>query len=286
MPLIWQYLQREHGRTTDFSYGGLLMWVDLYKYEFDILFDTLFIKSTYPYSESPVFSLPVGSLDLSKAVQIIKAYCVRHRIKPKFSGIPEYALEHFINLSTESIKPDEDIFDYLYDAQALAYLHGKKYNKKRNHVNRFIADHPDWRLVPITAANADIAMKFMDRYDLEGDLNESASAERALTRKMISHISAGDNHLIGALLVADGQTCALTIGDIKADTLFIHIEKALREYSGSYEMINMAFAKNIVETNPNIRFINREDDTGDLGLRMAKQSYHPVNMLAKYDISF
>ncbi len=40
------------------------------------------------------------------------------------------------------------------------------------------------------------------------------------------------------------------------------------------------------EKYPEIRFINREDDAGDIGLRMAKESYHPIEILKKYNVSF
>ena len=88
------------------------------------------------------------------------------------------------------------------------------------------------------------------------------------------------------LLLADGKVCAFTIGDVKNDTLFIHVEKATRKTEGSYEMVNAMFARHIVENYPEIRFINREDDAGDMGLRMAKESYHPHSILKKYNILF
>ena len=31
-----------------------------------------------------------------------------------------------------------------------------------------------------------------------------------------------------------------------------------------------------------VKFINREDDAGDEGLKKSKQSYHPVKMAKKY----
>jgi len=34
--------------------------------------------------------------------------------------------------------------------------------------------------------------------------------------------------------------------------------------------------------NPDVRFVNREEDDGNEGLRRSKQSYHPVRLLQKY----
>lgn len=159
-------------------------------------------------------------------------------------------------------------------------------SKKRNHVHQFIREYPDWHVEILDSTNADSALKFMDIFDLEGDSGCMAQAERALSRDMISKIKEGDDVLKGMILYADGKVCAYTIGDIKGDTLFVHIEKATREVTGSYEMINHVFAKHIIEQNPEVRFINREDDAGDIGLRMAKESYHPLEVLKKYNISF
>ena len=159
-------------------------------------------------------------------------------------------------------------------------------SKKRNHVNKFVSLYPDWRLEPLTPANAPEAMAFMDRFDAEGDSTDMAVAERKLSRAMIAEMSNGDSVLKGAILYAEGKVCAYTIGDIKGDTLFIHVEKATRKTEGSYEMVNAMFARHIVENYPEIRFINREDDAGDMGLRMAKESYHPHSILKKYNILF
>jgi hypothetical protein len=80
----------------------------------------------------------------------------------------------------------------------------------------------------------------------------------------------------------DGKIVGMSIGECLNDTLFIHIEKCLREYEGSYPMLVRSFAREYVTDN--IKYINREEDDGDIGLRTSKQSYHPVALLKKYTV--
>ena len=74
------------------------------------------------------------------------------------------------------------------------------------------------------------------------------------------------------------------MGEIIEDVLYVHIEKADRNLNGLYEMINMSFSKDMKETYPSLAYINREEDAGDPGLRKAKESYHPVMLLNKYNV--
>lgn len=287
MPEVWKYLQQEKGQTTDFSYAGVLMWVDYFNYEYTVYDDTLFIKGVVENDLSkPAFSLPVGKLPLKESVGLLKEYCDANGIRLEFSAVPEYAMEEMRALNPVMIEELKDWGDYLYTAEALATLAGKKMSKKRNHVHQFTAAYPDWQAVKMTPDNAHEAMAFMDLFDLEGDSTEMAVAERELSRRLISQVAEGDAVLKGMLLYAEGKVCAYTIGDVKGDTLFVHVEKATRHVNGSYEMINYQFAKAMTESHPEIKFINREDDSGDMGLRMAKESYHPLSILKKYNIVF
>ncbi len=287
MSLIWDFLLKESGRTTDFSYGGVLMWIDYFKYEYAIINDTLFIKGTLENDcNKPAFSLPIGKMKLKDSVALLRDYCDINQIPLYFSAIPEYAINEFKNLDPRKIDKLDEWSDYLYEAESLATLQGKKNGKKRNHVNKFISSYPGWELVKMTSDNSDQALHFMDKFDLEGDDTQMAIEERKLTRFLINCIKSGDDNLIGVMLKAEGNICAISIGDIKRDTFYVHVEKALREFQGSYEMINKEFASFITENNPQIKYINREDDAGDEGLRKAKLSYHPLMMLDKYNVYF
>ena len=288
MPLIWEFLIREPGRTTDFSYAGLFMWVDLFQYRYAIYRDTLFIKGVVENDRSiPAFSLPIGSLPLSESICILRDYCRQEGIRTELSAVPEYAVSDLLSLRPERIEPLDDWSDYLYDASMLAQLHGKKMMKKRNHVNHFIAENPDWQFLPLTSANAVEAQKFMNIYESEADETFMAREESLLSRKMIEMIAEGDPVMHGGVLYnRPGEICAITIGDVKGDTLFVHIEKATKKINGSYEMINKEFASHVLDVHPEVKFINREDDSGDEGLRKSKESYHPVTLLRKYNVIF
>lgn len=286
MPAIWEILRHAPGRTTDFSYAGLLMWVDYFHYEYAIVADTLFIKGRVESDISKVaFSLPVGRLPLSTSIEILRQYCESNGLELELSAVPECVLPQFLQLSPRSVEPLDDWSDYLYDAESLATLKGKKYGKKRNHVNQFLAAYPGYSFVELKPEMVDDVMRFMDVIDAEGDSTPMAVAERRLNRRVLEMIAEGDDVMHGGVLRdADGHILGFTIGDVKGDTLFVHIEKASRAVAGGFEMLNKSFAEYMCNRYPEIRYINREDDAGDPGLRHAKESYHPVELLRKLNI--
>lgn len=287
MRLIRPFLNSQRGRTTDFSIGGLLMWVDVFNYEYCIYRDTLFIKGVVENDlTKPAFSVPVGRMDIAESVRLLKGYCVTKGIQLEFSAVPEEYLPDFRELVPMRIEELTDWSDYVYDIGALATLSGKKLMKKRNHFNKFRSVCPGYRLFDLTPANVHYALEFMDIFDAEADDTEMAIVERDMTRKLLRDFRSNPDGMSGALLTVDGRVVAFTVGDIVNDTLFIHIEKATRALPGTYEAINTLFAARMLELHPELRYVNREDDAGDAGLRRAKESYHPLFLLKKYNIIF
>ena len=55
------------------------------------------------------------------------------------------------------------------------------------------------------------------------------------------------------------------------------------EVVGAGETVNKLFAAMMTERHPGLIYINREEDVGDPGLRHAKESYHPSELLDKYN---
>ena len=81
----------------------------------------------------------------------------------------------------------------------------------------------------------------------------------------------------------DDKLIGFAIGEKVNDKMaIVHIEKCLKEYVGIYEHINKTFIK---ECFINTKFVNRGEDLGKPGLRMAKMEYNPIKLGKKYMIN-
>ena len=180
---------------------------------------------------------------------------------------------------------DRDGFDYLYDIDRLCELTGKKLHGKRNHINRFLEEHPDWSFEEITAETLPECLAMDERWYRENlgyDGDETMQEDGVALKKCMAHYD--KMGLDGCLLRAGGKVVAFTMGEPMGaeDTYDVHFEKAFAEVQGAYPMVNREFARWVREHYPQVRYLNREDDMGVEGLRKAKESYYPDRMAEKY----
>lgn len=288
LPKIQALLNCSGTRSCDYTIGGLYIWKDLFKYEYCIYNNTLFIKGLNENGDgSTAFSMPCGFLPLREAFEILRRHAALSGDKLILSAVPEDKLEDVRALSQCSVTELEPLADYIYDAQSLATLTGKAYNKKRNHVNRFMAENPGYKLEMIDDSNIADVRTFFRTLGIESDKANPELAEYEWEQCM--HVIENYNsyaYIGGLLRGEDGRVVAFTIGEIYGDTLILHIEKAEHLVAGSGETINKLFAAKVLEEYPDIKYINREDAAGDPGLKFAKESYHPAFMLKKFNVSF
>ena len=285
MKLIREFTRFNVGRTCDYTIGGIFMWIDYFDYEYCISDDTLFIKGISESHPGMVaFSLPIGRLTLDESVTRIVNYCHAHSLRPAFSAIPSDKAGKIAELTGGKVEALDGWSDYLYDANALATLQGKAYSKKRNHVNRFLSDNPDYKFEMITEANMSDALAFLETVVVEDkEDKEMAGYELEQCKNVLLNI---DTYLFdGAILRRqNGDVCALTLGEVIGDTLYVHVEKMDHEVAGAGEAINKMFAAEMKMRYAEISYINREEDMNDSGLRFAKESYHPVALLDKCNV--
>ena len=277
-------------RTCDFSVGGIFMWADWFGYERCLSANSMYLRGHAEGMEDVVaFSLPVCA-DVTGAVRTLLAYCRRHGQRPVFSAVPECWVDEVVNAAARQARVTEltDWADYLYDLDDLAGLRGKRFNKKRNHVNRFIADNPHYEIEEVCDEIMPEVILFVAgrRQELvEGGSDPMALYEFSECMRVISEWK--DFGMDGVVLRDEtGSICAFAAAEVIGDTAFVHIEKCDHTVSGANEAIASMFAKWLGDKYPCLRYLNREEDVGDEGLRAAKESWHPVEKLKKFNILF
>ena len=182
-------------------------------------------------------------------------------------------------------KTNRDYYDYVYTIESLCTLSGHKLQAKRNHINRFIELYPDWHCVPMTKTEVPICRALLktwyeEHYALGVDPASFHGEQRAIGLAMDQF---EDFRFEGLLLYAQGRPVAFSMGvPLGEDSFDVCYEKAFSSVQGAYAMINREFSRMIQEKYPNVRYLNREDDTGSEGLRKAKLSYHPAILLEKF----
>lgn len=281
---IRPYLCKQTYRTCDFTVGGIYMWIDFFHYEYCIDQGLLFIKGqAEDEPDKQSFAIPIGDNTLQQGIELLREYCYANHLPLLLSAVPQEVTELLAKIYPTQIQPLPDWSDYLYLRQDLATLTGRKYQKKRNHVNKFRTSYAQTSYHPIDSDNLNAVKNFFLRFkEVNQKENPYFAFEEAMVDRVLEQFF--KLNLLGNVLYVKNEIAAFAIGEVVNDTLFVHVEKALTEYNGAYETINMLFAQQATD-NPEVVYVNREEDVGDEGIRRAKLSYQPARLLYKFNVN-
>ena len=286
---LWadQCLAQTDYRGCEYSFTNLFCWNTVYHQEIALADGFLLVRARSRMGHSYLY--PAGRGDTTALIHALAEDAAAHGEPLRLVCIAAQQREDLDRLFPGRFQfvPDRDGFDYLYDINRLADLGGKKLHAKRNHINRFLDQNPDWAYEPITPASLPECLE-MDRAWLRLSLQREGEAEEkdldnegAALQTAMDHFEALG--LEGGLIRINGSVAAFTIGDrLNGDTYDVHFEKAYAGIQGAYAMINREFARWVREHHPDIKYLNREEDMGVEGLRKAKESYYPDLLLEKY----
>ncbi len=281
IPLVAEYFSLNPSMISGRSIGGLFMWRDHCTIEYCEINNVLYLKGKFG-SKIAFFPPYVKNVDdFSLALLTVKKYCDINKIDCVFCNVDEGEIENYkCAFSNIEVSFNETWSDYVYNSTDLMIFSGKKYHGQRNFVNRFKKLYPNYKCVEVTLANLDTVKEFVNEYY---EIKSKNSAMFYEEKQSVFEVF--DNfelyNLFGLAITVDDKIIAVSFGEKAGETIFIHIEKANTGYSGAYQMIVSEFAKRYAL---GVKYINREDDAGDEGLRQSKKSYHPVFMLKKYNV--
>lgn len=185
------------------------------------------------------------------------------------------------------IEEETDLKDYLYDAGELRTLAGKKFQKKRNLVNKFMKEYDGrWKYKTMCCVDEYFLEEFMKKW-VKKRVEEGVDSEETLLLEKDGVIDILRNcdkvtFRVGGIFI-DEMLEAFTIGSYNSreQMAVISIEKGNSEIPGIYQVINQQFLINAFEE---AKVVNREDDMGIEGLRQAKESYNPIGYARKYRV--
>lgn len=281
--------EREHydtllqscGKGCEYSFVNLSIWG---RQRAAFLDGFLVLQSQF--DRRSVYPFPVGKGDILPVLKAVMCDAAQRGIPCCFTGMNQAECTVLDQLFPGKFyfQPDRNSFDYIYSIDDLADLKGRKFQKKRNHLNRFRENHPGWRTEPLSRDHLPAVREFAEAwYDrrLQTDPHGSYTLEKiALERALREPDALG---LEGLVLLENEQLLAFTLGSrLSADTYDVHFEKAREDVDGAYTAINQQFAFHLREKHPDVRFLDREEDMGLEGLRKAKLSYCPVRLVEKY----
>ena len=267
-------------RGCEFTFANLYLWGRqriAFLHDHAVLFSQFDRRTVYPF--------PVGGGDKKAVLEAIINDAHERDIPCRLTGLTEENIRLLEELYPGKFffHCDRDSYDYVYAIDDLAELKGKKYQKKRNHVNRFRTEHPDYRVQPLCDELLEDVKALVDGW-YESRLAQDPTADFLMERRALEK-ALRDYEKLGleTLVLLDGrQVLAVTMGSfLSENTVDVHFEKAREDVDGAYAAINCEFARYLREKYPQLQFLNREEDMGIPGLRKAKESYLPHHLTEK-----
>lgn len=272
-----KYLSLSPACFCDRSPGIAVLWRDVYFNNYCIFDDTLIVRSLF--GGKTEFLCPAGK-NVGGAIEEIIAYCDEEKIACMIYSLSDSEADALLKKYPKSQKTtNRDWSDYVYDKAAMLSLTGKKYATQRNHINKFKSLYSDYSFEPIRDECIPELIEFTENFSFPSQKSgNGAATELTVCVDALKNFSTLG--MLGGVLKVGGKVVGYSIGEVLGDMLFVHIEKADTEYQGAYQMVTNLFLKTFAD-DEQIKFVNREDDCGDEGLRRSKLSYHPVALPAK-----
>ncbi len=299
-------------KSADYTFTNIWGWADYYKLSIAFIDSVAIIYQQYPYKcywgmvgdwnnfdlnifrdlESPcdldfTNNFTNSSANNSTGETINRCSChgfTMERVPASFANLMKETFGDLLE-----IQEDRGQWEYIYSQEKLRNLSGNIYHKKKNLVKQFQKnygyDYHELHTKNNSKGSIEEVLLLQDEWCKWHDCEKSASlkSENSVIFKVLRNWENFDN-LFGGSLYVDDKMIAFTLGqELTEDTVIIHFEKAHTNYKGSYQAINYVFNNNL---DPKYKFVNREQDLGEDGLRQAKESYFPVDFLKKYKLVF
>lgn len=265
----------------NWSFSNTILWHEAFLPHYTFINDML-VLALLKDKDRPVYNFPVGHGDPKPVIDTLITHAQKNNYLFKMVHLTDE-----MKAIVETIYPDQfefeekrEAFDYIYHVQDLLHLTGKKYQAKRNHINKFKKTYP-YTYASLTKEDVPECLAVLKKWTEENDCGpDNCMWDQEVCATEIAFDIFDQLEMKGGVLRVDNKVVAFTFGHALNEKVFdVQIEKALTEYHGVYAMINQQFVEHEMQ---DFLYVNREEDVNDPGLRKAKLSYYPAILLKKY----
>ncbi len=179
------------------------------------------------------------------------------------------------------ITENRSYFEYLYRAENLANLKGKKYLNIRGQINTFNSRWK-YRVEKISEKNLDEVRELVREWSeaKHCEANTIMKEEVSALWHCLENWSKLPVEGITIRIDEDERLGAMAVWEVlQGGHALIHFEKGLLQYPGIYKIVNKETARELFGK---VEWINRESDMDVAGLREAKMRYHPEGFVKAY----
>jgi len=274
------YLSRPGFIGSECAFTNLFLWRDIFHTYWTIAHDFLVIKVQRGGINFMLQPFGGRDEDLPRLLDELREYHNGSRFE--FHGIYECSLERLRKVVPDAeFIEDRDNWDYVYLRDDLANMSGRRYHGQKNHYNAFRKAHPDYVFEFLNPDNFSECLAFGEEW-CEQRADEDASVLDEMHAIREAFVNFKDLGLEGGAIRVNGKIEAFSFGKrINAEVADLHVEKANPEVRGLFVAINKECAEKVWT---DLKYLNREEDMGNPGLRKAKEDLHPVFMVKKYNL--
>jgi hypothetical protein len=274
-PLLDRLYAELQPRVSELTFAGMYLFRAAHNYRIATRGESVVLLGN-GYDGTLYCMPPLGGDVAAATAQLISDQHILY-------GVDQPFLDKFCSGEQLEITEDRDSFDYLYLREELATLPGSRFHKKKNRVNYFTVRHQ----YQVATYSAEYLQGCLDLLQAWLDSTQQPIPKRSSILEAEAAVeglhSAVELDLHGIVILVDGVVAAFALGErLNESTAVCQFEKADPFKEGLYQLINREFARLLFT---DCTYLNREQDLGDAGLRTAKLSYHPVELIRKYKVS-
>lgn len=265
---------------SEFTFTNMYIWRHKYGAQITRFDEVICLLSWRADPEDSFVLPPIGPEACLEHVQACLELLRSEGHDPKLCRATLPMLEQLdISNDTFDIQSDRDDWDYVYLVQDLIELPNNRYPDKVRHIRQF-EKRFQYEYRPLTPDLVPACKELQDLWcdDKHCDLYSSLRAEGQAVKEILDRLD--ELSIKGGAIIVNDRVQAFTLGEaLNDETLVIHIEKAAPDVHGAFQIINQQFLEHEWA---DWKYVNREQDVGDTGLRRAKESYLPVAMVEKF----